>query len=197
MVMEAISRKIVDSLVAHGNVRHIDRDIYEYGATMALSFVINFAITVAIGFIFGKPLELLMLFLPFIALRTTSGGYHSESFWSCVLTSALAVAATLALVMFTPQIAIVPVSLVLTAGTCFIVFRFAPVEHPNRPLESTEIEKYQDKARTVMVVCAFVVIFFAIVGAERIMLSIALGIALSGVSTVVTLLSHRKEVKLT
>jgi accessory gene regulator B len=195
--METISRKIVDLLVARREVPDMDRDIYEYGATMALSFVINLAITIAIGFIFDKPLELLMLFLPFVALRTTSGGYHSKSFWSCVLTSALAVAATLTLVVFTPQIVIVPVSLVLTAGTCFVVFRFAPVEHPNRPLESAEIEKYQDKARTVMVVCAIVVIFFAVVKAERIMLSTALGSTLSGVSTLVMQLFHRKEVKLT
>jgi accessory gene regulator B len=191
--METISRKVVDLLVVRGEVPDMDRDIYEYGATMALSFVINLAITIAIGFIFDKPIELLMLFVPFVALRTTSGGYHSKSFWSCVLTSALAVAATLALVLFTPQIVIVPVSLVLTAGTCFVVFRFAPVEHPNHPLESEEMEKYQDKARTVMVVCALMVIFFAIVKAERIMLSIALGITLSGASTLVMQFSTERR----
>jgi accessory gene regulator B len=182
-------------LVQLGSVDEENRDIYEYGLRMTASLVGNLAITVALGFIFGAPLELLAMFLPFIALRSVSGGYHAESFAGCVITSAISIAAAIISIKLIPERACFLASIVLSLFVLTVTFAFAPVEHPNRPIDDTEIAKFRKLARIIAMVAVVLTQLLFLLHLPRYGFSVSLGITLSGTATLLSFITKKKGEK--
>jgi accessory gene regulator B len=181
----------VSYLISLGSVAENDRDIYEYGLHLLLSLSANLAVTLLIGVIFGMSVELLFMFLPFIALRTVSGGYHAGSFGRCVAVSAVAVVSAIAAIRFAPESARFPVAAGLSAFTFAIVYFLAPVSHPNRPLDAAEIHRFRRQSRIAVIaaIAASQLLFLTRVPLYG--FSISIGIALSGAATFVAAVRKR------
>jgi accessory gene regulator B len=177
--MQKIVNSAVTRLVELGSVEEENRDIYEYGLQMLLSTAINLAITVALGFVFGVPLETLAMFIPFTVLRSVSGGYHAKSFVGCVVASAIGIAATITAIKYAPDDAILPASIVLFALAIITIFAFAPAEHPNRPLSESEINRFRKLSRLTVIILTAVSAALFILKVPHYGFGISLGTALS------------------
>lgn len=191
--MQKIVYAAVSRLVELGSVEEENRDIYEYGLQMLLSTAVNLAITAALGFIFGVPLETLAMFASFTALRSVSGGYHAKSFAGCVAASAVGIAATIAAVKYAPDAAILPVSIVLFLPAIILIFAFAPAEHPNRPLSESEIHRFRKLSRLTVIVSAAVSAALFILKVPRCGFGISLGTALSGAAATYAAITNKRR----
>jgi accessory gene regulator B len=186
-----IAESAVSYLIDVGSVSENDRDIYEYGFLLLASLAVNLVVTAAIGFVFRMPLELLCMFVPFVALRTVSGGYHAESFGGCVAASGVAIAVATAAIKFTPESARNFTAATLSAFTFAVAFALAPVSHPNRSLDAGEIHKFRRQARVVAVAAIVVSQVLFLTRAPLYGFCISIGIALSGAATLVAALRER------
>lgn len=178
--MERRIAEIADRLIALSGADDGNRDIFEYALHILASLLVNAAVTIAIGIAFGVTLEMLAVFVSFATLRTVSGGYHAKTFAGCVAFSAVSMAAAIADVKFTPQVAMYPVSLVILILSGIAVFAFAPVAHENRPMSVAETGRFRKLSRIVFVAAAVAIHALFAVRAGRFGLGAAIGIGLSG-----------------
>jgi accessory gene regulator B len=189
--LSRFTEKAVSHLVSAGSVPEGNRDIYEYGFYLMASLAVNLLISTVIGFVFGMPLAMLSMFLSLSALRTVSGGYHAASFGRCAAVSAASITAAIAAIRFTPEFARIFVAAVLSALTLLVVFVYAPVGHPNRPLSTSEIVKFRKVSRVAVIIAVIISLVLFLMRASLYGFSIAVGIALSGTATLLAALKNQ------
>lgn len=136
--MNGISDKIIDILEQNGNIKKEYRDVYEYALREALILAINWAVSLCIGYFLGGFWYCILFLCAIMPLRSDAGGYHAPGWISCFLMSQAVVAAGVMWIM-------VDVShkneimAALALVSFFCIFRYAPLEAENKPLD--EIEK--------------------------------------------------------
>lgn len=187
IVSDAVSR-----LVELGSVDEENRDIYEYGLHILLTTVSNLVITVVLGFVFGVPLETFLMFIAFTVLRSAAGGYHAKTVVGCVIVSTISIAVSIAAIVFVPESAVFPMTIVFTILTVAIIFAFAPAEHPNRPMTASDYQGFKRNSRIIAIASVLVIAVMYILAPPRYGLSISLGITLSGAAVITAATTAKK-----
>jgi accessory gene regulator B len=189
--MNLLSKKAAAFFISHGGADERNRDIYEYGVLVALSFALNAAVTVSFGFIFSVPAELLAFFIPFAVHRSLSGGHHAKTWWGCLITSGVSIAAVVFLLKL-HLINTVAVSVVLWVVSSAVTFIFAPVENPNRPLTDAEILRFRRYARLSSLLCVSLSAVLFAVHLDRFGFCVALALGVSGIAQLTGIVIKRK-----
>jgi accessory gene regulator protein AgrB len=95
------------------------------------------------------------------------------------------IAVVIVVIKLTPQVVLVPASIVLAVVGCMITFLFAPVEHYNRPLSSMEIQKFRKSSRLGVIICAVIGLALLALHMERYGLCLALALGTSGLTQLI------------
>jgi accessory gene regulator B len=180
-------------MVKLGSVHIEDRDIYEFGCLSLLSFLLNFAVTLIIGLIFGIVAKLLLVFVAFAVLRSLVGGYHAKTFWGCVLMSTVGAAVAVAAVKAVPADLYTEASAVSFALGWVVAFGFAPIVNSNHPLSSAEVVKFRKLARASVAALTVAAVAAFAAHMEVIGYCLALGVSLSSISTLASVITRRGE----
>lgn len=137
-IAEWFTRKQVNKLVVPSE----EREIYSYGYLLLLEVMINIFISL-ISAIVLKQLSCLFLFsCVFIPLRIYCGGWHANETWKCSLLSNLMIISVMIIVKFEWFIRELWIIGLIEVIGFLTVCKFAPVEHPNKPLNNKEKEVY-------------------------------------------------------
>lgn len=144
MHVEKVSRRLTGWLVRKNTIGCEDREIYEYGIFQLLVNTWYMLSILLLSLAFGLPAEGLLFACCFCILRQYTGGMHAGSLTGCYLMTLGAALASLLLLRF--------VKLPITA-MCLIwifdgivIFKMAPVEHRNKPLEDRECVVYRRRS---------------------------------------------------
>ncbi len=120
-----------------------DKEIYVYGWSLLLSTLGSFLAMLLLGTVLGQLPGTLLYILFFCSLRIYAGGYHAASYGNCFwLTLTLYSTAPL-FHFYLPPAYLDGALVVLVLLSVFITCLWAPVDHPNKPLN--EAEKQQNK----------------------------------------------------
>jgi accessory gene regulator B len=179
--MEKTANRITSFFIAQGAASEDDRDIFVYGLVIALSTAMNILVTGVIGVICGVPLKMLAYIIPYTALRFSAGGSHANSFLGCVSVSAVIQITVALLILYTPANLQTPAAIILLTVTAALVFKFAPVEHPNRPISSPERVGFRRRARATVLTETFVCLSLILLQIRVYPFCVALGAAVSGI----------------
>jgi accessory gene regulator B len=161
--MDRIAHKAATFFIDQGAGNKHDREAYEYGIVVAMSFSINVLVAVVLGLAFSIGLELIVFFIPFAIHRGVSGGYHAKTWWGCLLMSGFVIVAAVFLIRTLAQIGLLPISIVFWIFVIVATLLFAPVENPNRPLTNLEKVKFRKYSLLFTPICIFfatVLLFF-------------------------------------
>ena len=136
-MVKRISKTVTSAMIERQAVDPAEREIYEYGFQITLSSVISFTSAVVIGFLFSRPLAMLLFLICFASMRMYSGGYHARSYLLCYLEllglSILVMLTTHGVERLSMEV-IKLGSISLMIASTIVVFALAPVDHENAPL---------------------------------------------------------------
>ena len=189
--MELLADRIAGFFIQSGVATEETRDIYVYGLIHAFSVIIGLVITTTLGFVFSVPLEMLLFFVPFTALRMTSGGYHALTFWRCIIISFL-VMFTVAFVLranIAPLYSTVIISVSIIS--VIVIYCIAPVGDKRHPLTSAEVLRFKKCARVVVTGNALIALIILALGSSRYSFSLSIGAGASTSSTLVAFLNNK------
>ena len=82
-MIETISHKILNFIMAYSDINKDMSDIYEYGIEITISSVLNFALIFIASAAMGDCLSGLVFLVTFILLRSYCGGYHADTYIKC------------------------------------------------------------------------------------------------------------------
>ncbi len=145
-MLENLAKSTARFFVSQNIVKSEYEEIYAYGMEILLSTVINGIIVLIIALISGTFLPSLLFFTAFILMRRSAGGYHAKTHIGCMMILAAVHLIFIVLIRIIPESVIPILSYFAIAYACISVHLFAPVEHPNKPLNSGDRQKLMVKS---------------------------------------------------
>ena len=159
--MQLIIGKIVSFLMRNEAIEAEDQDVYEYGLYVILTDVMDIVATTIIAILLHIVPQTILYHVAFIPLRRTAGGYHASTPMRCFCLSITTWLLAMWLIGMTAQFTLI--SVVLAGISCFIVWRFAPVEHENNPLTEDEVVSMRKRSRILTASFAGIVAFSTLI----------------------------------
>lgn len=167
-----------------------DAALVSFGIVQGLRTVMEIIFMLLIGIVMNVFWQSIIILGAFMPLRIYAGGYHAKTPMQCALKTWLLFFCFLLWLKYVPGYIWLQIFLLLLAGLC--LWRFAPVEHENKPLEAYEFKKYRKKAGTIYVVELSLYAGAYAAGLPELSRSIALGVVMMWVIMMAGVVIGRK-----
>ena len=189
-MIENISKLIAEKVSSELNYDNERKEIIQYGTYALIQTLISIISVLILGLVFNIALEALIFLFTASILRKYSGGAHSESSNVCTLLGII-ISICIGFLIKSSFFTKMNVELVVFIGififvfAYFIVFKFAPVDTPNKPIK-TEKKKRRMKKGSLKILTIYLliellsIILYYNSGwslAKHVMLSIIFGVA--------------------
>ncbi len=141
-------------------------EVYAYGIEILLSTILNFIVALTIALISHKFVACLLNLTAFVTIRIYAGGYHADTHWGCMTTLVgvlLIFIFVIKVISLKLMMILSPILLIISA---VVIFKYAPVEHPNKPLSEKKKLKLRKKTLISLSIWILFCIFFYFIKAE-------------------------------
>lgn len=132
--MEKIAKKLADYVIQKGTIEEEEREIYEYGFSIATEVLLCILFCFSTSMILHTFIEGILFFVIFIPLRSYAGGLHLSNYWSCFSLSCL----TFFIIMILGKYLEFPIyiALIIFVLLEIVVYNLYPVENIVAPLSA-------------------------------------------------------------
>lgn len=160
--MEKISKKLADYVIQKGTIEEEEREIYEYGFSIATEMLLCILVCFSTSMILHTFVEGILFFAIFIPLRSYAGGLHLNNYWSCFSLSCL----TFFIIMMLGKYLEFPIyiALIIFFLLEIVVYNLYPVENINRIVDADEDKQFKKRLKQFLIMDGTLAIVFAIVG---------------------------------
>ena len=164
------------------------REIVAYGLEIMLSTAISVLIITIIAVILGAFGETVLFLLPFMLLRTYSGGYHARTHFRCFLILFFTFCINLIFNLFNVNTVIVVFSAIVSV---IIILRFAPVEDKNHPLSKRQKKNNRKICKIVLSVLLVVCSILLANQSYKSLFNIVYGITITALSIIAVKIKNK------
>ena len=150
--------KISKSLLKSNAINQNELNVYAYGIQLLILGIVDWCITFLFMLLIGEIYLSIAYLSVFFTLRKHCGGYHAETHIRCIVISntvyvlSVLVSANMQYENFTTLL------LVGEIINFIIIYKFSPVEHPNKHIEPIEMTRHRKIGRIYNLVFGFVAI---------------------------------------
>lgn len=148
---EKIMENVWKGMKTTGNVDEEDKEIYLFGFYQGLIFLLNLVTALLTGIILNMFLESVLFLICFIPLRIFAGGYHAKTQFRCYVMSTVTTVILLYLIAFLQKNMGVEAIALYIIATC-IIWKLAPVQDKNKPLDLDEQKKYRKRVHSLLII---------------------------------------------
>lgn len=161
-----------------------ETDIYQYGFEAVLSTIFGFIITLLIGLVLNMFLFSIIYYGVFVTVRQLTGGYHADSYLKCNILFSVVTFFVLGMtkLICISQMYSFLIHILILIITAICIWRFAPVENPNKPLTA------QQKARNhkaSMILLSVLCILSSVLYAFKIEFAVLIALTLFSISMLI------------
>ena len=128
-------------------------EVYQYGFEILISTTLGLLITMAIGIVLNMFFLSVLYYVIFVMVRQWTGGYHADSYLKCNITFAGITFFTLGMTKLSCMREVYNPTIhgLILVTVLLIVWKYAPVENPNKPL-TEEQKKRNHRAAFIAVI---------------------------------------------
>lgn len=153
-IVKNMSEYLTDQLCKEHIILKENKELYEYGFQITIANIVNAIIVVSVGILGAAPVSMLLFYFIFVSLRFFCGGYHAKTYAKCFLLFGL----TCTVELFAGRwlsnmnIHILAGTLLFAfAGLGFGIYKWAPIEHENKVLSSSERKQFRRCSQAVYI----------------------------------------------
>ena len=142
-MIAAISMKISKSLLKSNAINQDELNVYAYGIQLLILGIVDWCITFLFMLLIGEIYLSVVYLLVFFVLRKHCGVYHVGTDIQCIIISnavyvlSVLVSANMQYEYFTTLLLIGEII------NFIIIYKFSPVEHPNKHIEPIEMARHR------------------------------------------------------
>lgn len=161
-MIATISNKISLALLKSNAINQDELNVYAYGIQLLILSVIDWCITFLFMLLIGEIYLSIAYLSVFFILRKHCGGYHAETHIRCILISntvyiiSVLISANAQYENFTTMLFIGEIL------NFIIIHKFSPVEHPNKPIVISELQRHKRIGRYLNVIISICAIMLSI-----------------------------------
>lgn len=186
-MMERWAERITAKLIYTHTIDADNQEMYQFGVVHLLYQLFFFAFAFAAGLLLKILPETVLFLVAFFSLRPYAGGWHASTQGKCTLISYGITAIALFAFRLMPEVALLPVSIGQMLIGAAVIWRWAPMENPNKPLDAEEIVHYRRYARVITGLLAVAVVLTVAVQWTQMSYAISTAIFLSAVLVVLAM----------
>lgn len=154
--------RLANVLMENETNPNINKDIIIYGLTSAVEQGISMITAIIIGLYFGFIFEVIIFFVSFTLIRRYAGGYHCEKSINCYFISMSIIIGILLIIKYIPNEYMHISSVIILVLSIPMIYKFAPIETNNKPLDDKEQKYYRKKVLFNLVIeCFIIILLFA------------------------------------
>ena len=141
--MDMFYKKLSLYLSENQNINKDDEELYEYATKVVVHGIINIAITILIGILFGMLKECVCLFITFFILRKFTGGLHASKYIYCLISSIVLMILSLFIIKYLEQNSYHILFLSVLIVSTLLIWFFAPIDNKSKKLSIKEKKVYK------------------------------------------------------
>ncbi len=186
-MMERLAERITSRLISSQIIQSEDIEMYQFGVVHLLyqAFFCGFALVA--GFLLKVLPETVLFLLAFFSLRPYAGGWHASTRGKCTLISYGIAAIALLAFRLMPEAALLPVTIGQALIGAVVIWGWAPMENPNKPLDAEEIAHYRRYARVISGILTAVTAFATVLQWSHLGFAVSTAMLLSAVLVVLAM----------
>lgn len=165
-MISEISKRTAGFLSKNTIIETEYEEVYAYGIEILLSTILNFIVALTIALISHEFVACLLNLTAFVTIRIYAGEYHADTHWGCMTTLVgvlLIFIFVIKVISLKLMMILSPILLIISA---VVIFKYAPVEHPNKPLSDKNKLKLRRNALISLSMWTSFCIFFYFIKAE-------------------------------
>lgn len=139
-----ISNKLSLALCKSNAISQEEIEVYAYGIQLVILSILDWSVTFFIMFLIKEVILSVIYFCVFMSLRHQCGGYHAKTHLRCLIASNIVYIASIYL---SQQIWLHRFVLVCEIINLLIIYKCAPIEHENKPIEEEDLLKHKKNGR--------------------------------------------------
>lgn len=148
-MIEKIAKKVVTWQVQKDYLLIKDETLYIYAYELLIGQAVNILIACFLAIVFHVYTIVLIFLVSYIPLRSYAGGYHAKSYNMCTIASTVMVCIVCIAAKVIPYDSIIWLNLAGGMISGILIFKLAPVQDHNKPLEQVERECYRRRSREI------------------------------------------------
>ena len=149
--MNKLEERLICFLETNKAISEEDREVYAYALKSVWILGGNIITSLLIGFGLKVPWYCVLLLLAIILLRSDAGGYHAATVWRCYIMSCMVL--IMALLWVKVEIPFrTAITVCMAVPLYVLIFRYAPLEAENKPLDEEEKKTTGRRARVILTV---------------------------------------------
>lgn len=153
-----LSVRLTDRLLAKGSITEDERELYIYGFFMLLSQLVYFLLACIVGLLFQCFFESVIFYIAFQFIRRYAGGYHAKTEMRCEILSSLSIIGSIGIIelldMYDFQIVLLSITL-FSAGCIFVL---CPLDTPEKPLSNKELKYFRKISWLILFIIATLIV---------------------------------------
>lgn len=157
-MIAAISTKISKSLLKSNAINRDELNVYAYGIQLLILGIVDWCITFLFMLLIGEIYLSIVYLSVFFVLRKHCGGYHAETHIRCIIISNTVYVLS---VLISQNMQYKNFTTLLLVGEIInfiIIYKFSPVEHPNKHIEPIEMARHRKLGRIYNLIFGLVAI---------------------------------------
>ncbi len=195
-MLQKIADNLTSYFVSKGFLDENKYDWYVYTIQRRISSVTGSIILLTAGTILLGFIETIIFLLSILFIRKRSSGYHATSLFRCWLLSLLILVFNALIVYYFPSyFSLLPVLLIVILLSNIIIFKYAPINHPN--MKQTEISLLANKAKVrkiIIVESIIVLLFHFIFPGEKYSICCVLGMLTAALSVILAKIKKQEVI---
>lgn len=162
--MNTVAKRIVKEMLSENIIVAEEAELYEYSCIVWLEKIIVYGIWATIAIVMNATFESFVFLITFITIRRYSGGFHMNSFWSCLISSVF-VEVFLIIIIIPSHGEFFPYFSCVTALATVIILSIGAINCENMHWTDCELSKMKRSSRAAVgriVVVALVFVYMDI-----------------------------------
>ncbi len=178
-MISKLSNLITKNLLKRNVISDNEKELYDYGLFMIISYMVFFLISILFGFVLDILFSSVLFFICFCLARNFAGGFHAKTEIKCdfITTFLILISEILIKVFIVYKLVMIVYIMLLVSSLC--LFFIQPVDTSQKEISCQEKKRFHRKTIIITVVIIIVSIVSVKLGIYNIIISLSVGLSLA------------------
>lgn len=180
-MISKLSNRITQSLLKRNIILDEDKELYDYGLFMIISYIVFSLISMLFGIALNIPFSSMLFYIAFCLIRNFAGGIHAKSEIKCdiITTVSILISEILIKIFIDYNLIWIAFVMLIISSICLCVIR--PVASSQKEISQQEQLNFHKKVIALTCLILIISIISIVLGAYSITISLSLGLSLANV----------------
>ncbi len=171
-MIENGAKKLTSLLINKNIIVVDDYEVYSYGFQLMIATLLKGTGLILISLLLDIFNEFMVFIIFFSILRVYAGGYHSKSYLECFITTATSIFVLIGLSKVVYNLMNIPLIALILIISCGLVFKYAPIESPNKPLNKNQKNQFRKNSIRIVIIESIIILMASSINAGLLIYSI-------------------------